>query len=322
MMRDRDWLIPSLMLTAAIVGIALVAMPAWSSFLPALRILPGWLGTSALIAIFASYVWLRANGADNPIHEINQFLRRERPKVLFMAFVMFVAGINMIAFMWMKPLLNYLVPFWADPLLADIDHALFLGHDPWTYLAWLNTPIAGFIYHPVWCILMIFALLMAAWARPSAEKSAILLSYFACWCVVGPVIHMLMPAAGPIFYDRMGYGNRFEGLDGGPETKMVGDYLWAIYATKSFGAGSGISAMPSLHVTIACWTVLAFHHFARRWRPIAIGGYAIILLLSVSLGWHYAIDGIVGTIAAVAVYASCLGLFRMKKSEKFQLLPA
>ena len=44
----------------------------------------------------------------------------------------------MIAFMWTKPLLNF-VPFWADPLLARADRLLFLGTDPWKLLDWMNS---------------------------------------------------------------------------------------------------------------------------------------------------------------------------------------
>jgi hypothetical protein len=243
---------------------------------------------------------------------MHAYARREWRKVLVVVLVLFVAGMNMIAFMWMKPLLNYLVPFWADPVLAGIDNALFLGNDPWTLLAWLNGPASGMIYHPVWCVLMIFALLMTAWAPPSAQKSAVMLSYFVLWSIVGPMVHMVLPAAGPVFYERMGYGPRYAGLDGGPETKAVADYLWAIYSTRSFGAGSGISAMPSLHVAIATWTVVAFHNFARRFRMVALGGWLVIFLLSISLGWHYAADGIVGTICALCVYFCMLKLFRAK----------
>lgn len=311
-MQDRDWLFPSLALTALIGAVALVFMPEWSGLLPALRILPGWMGATTLIAIFCGYAWLRWTGEAQPIPAMHAYARREWRKTLLVALVMSVAGMNMIAFMWIKPLLNYLIPFWADPVLADIDRAIFLGHDPWTLLAWMNGPASGMIYHPVWCVMMIFALLMAASAPPSAEKSAVLLSYFALWSLVGPIVHILLPAAGPVFYERMGYGPRYAGLDGGPETKAVADYLWAIYSTRSFGAGSGISAMPSLHVTIATWTVIAFHTFARRWRVAALVSWLVIFLLSISLGWHYAGDGIVGTIAALFVYFGLLKLFRAR----------
>lgn len=313
-MQDRDWFIPSLGLTLLTTGIALWFIPQFIGLLPALRILPAWMASAGLIALFSAMVSMMRQGVKQPIAEMRAYARNNPRKIASMTLFMLLAGMNLIAFMWMKPLLNYLVPFTADPALADIDYALFLGHDPWTLVSWMSFPAAGLIYHPAWFVMMIFALLMTAAAPPSAEKSAVLLGYFVLWSLVGPAIHTMTPAAGPIFYERMGYGPRFASLDGGAETKAVADYLWSIYSTGSFGAGSGISAMPSMHVTISSWTVIAFNFFAPRLRGVAVFGWAVIFLMSIALGWHYACDGIVGAIAALACHYALLRLFRAKPS--------
>lgn len=313
-MQNRDWLLPSVILTIFATGATLFLVPEFSGLVPALRILPAWMTSAALILIFYHLVLMMRQGVKRPIAELRSLARRERQQILFMAVFMAIAGLNLISFMWIKPLLNYHVPFWADPVLADVDHAIFLGHDPWKLLSWMNVSWAGIIYHPAWFVGMIIALMMTASAPPSDQKSAILLSYFVLWSLVAPAIHMLLPAAGPIFYERMGYGPRFQGLDGGPQTTAVGDYLWAVYSSQSFGAGSGISAMPSMHVTISCWTMIAIKFCAPRWCGIAISGWAVIFMLSISLGWHYAMDGIIGTIAAFVCYYLILSLYRAKPS--------
>jgi membrane-associated phospholipid phosphatase len=64
--------------------------------------------------------------------------------------------------------------------------------------------------------------------------------------------------------------------------------------------------MPSLHIATTVWMVLAFTMFARRWTWIVAAPGALIFLLSISLGWHYAVDGIVGGLAALGYYALCL----------------
>jgi len=311
-MHNRTWLLPSLLLTILTIGTTLAVIPQFSGLLPALRILPSWMISASLIVILYRLILMMRGGVKSPIGELRSLARREWQHTLFLAFFMAVAGLNLIAFMWIKPLLNYHVPFWADPILADVDHVIFLGHEPWKLLSWMNVPWAGTIYHPAWFIGMIIALMMTASAPPSDEKSAILLSYFLLWSLVAPAIHILLPAAGPIFYERMGYGPRFNGLDGGPQTTAVGDYLWAIYSSRSFGAGSGISAMPSMHVTISCWTIIAINFCAPRWRGVAVCGWAVIFMLSISLGWHYAMDGIIGTIAALACYYIVLHLYRAR----------
>lgn len=320
-MQDRDWFLPSLGLTVLTTGIALWFIPRFDGLLPALRILPAWMASAALIAAFAGMIWMMRRGVKQPITEMRAFVRANPGKIASMTAFILLAGMNLIAFMWMKPLLNYLVPFTADPALAQIDNALFLGHDPWTLVSWMSFPAAGIIYHPAWFVMMILALLMTAAKPPSAERSAVLLGYFVLWSLVGPAIHTLVPAAGPIFYERMGYGPRFAALDGGPETRAVADYLWTIYSTGSFGAGSGISAMPSMHVTISSWTVIAFNFFAPRWRGVAIFAWAVIFLMSIALGWHYACDGIVGAIAALACHFTLLRLFRTAPNFASALMP-
>jgi PAP2 superfamily len=311
-MRDRDWFLPSLGLTAMSAAIVLLLTPAYGGLLHALEILPAWLAMTALLPLGASLVAMKRRGVADPVAAIFAQVRQNRAAIVRTGRFMTLAGINLIVFMWTKPLLNQYVPFWADPLLAELDQALFLGSDPWTLLAWLNSPLSGLIYHPLWFIGMIAALLLSAAAPPSEEKSAVLLGYFTLWSVVAPLVHIAMPAAGPIFYERMGYGARFAAIDGGQTTRMVGDYLWSLYAAGNFGAGSGISAMPSMHVTISTWTVLAFGCCAPRWRWLALTGWAVIFALSIALGWHYAADGIVGTAAALACHYGLLQLFRAK----------
>src|SRR4029453_4288312 len=97
----------------------------------------------------------------------------------------FLAGLNMTTFMLVKPLLNYLVPFWADPLLADFDKAFSLGHDPWTLLIWLNSRATAIFYHRGWFTLMIMTLTVVLAQSPSPTKSAAKLTYFVLWSIVG-----------------------------------------------------------------------------------------------------------------------------------------
>ena len=309
-MRETDWLIPAIVLTALAGGVALALIPQASGLLPALAILPAWMACAALMALVAGFVHAARMKLPSPSRAAVTWLRDNRRHALLVAGVMLLAGCNMVAFMWVKPLLNYLVPFTADPLLARWDAALFMGNDPFQLLGWLAFPAAGLVYHPVWFGTMIFALLLALAAKPSPQRSAVLLSYFVLWSLAGPFVHALLPAAGPIFYERMGYGPRFAALDGGVETRMVADYLWSIYAARDFGAGSGISAMPSMHVTISSWVVLVFALFARRWLWMALVAWAVIFGLSIALGWHYALDGLVGAALAAGVYAAALAGMR------------
>lgn len=311
-MQERDWLIPSVVLTLVCGGVAFLAISHPAGLIAAVTIFPAWIAAAAIIGGLCILVHLAHRKVSEPFRELLRLAVVQRARLTFVTVVVMLAGLNMITFMWIKPLLNYYVPFSADPFLAHIDNILFLGEDPWRLFARLNFPTAGLIYHPAWFVMMILALIVVAWAPPSPRKSAMMLTYFLLWSLIGPLVHSLMPAAGPLFYERLGYGDRFADLQMVPETKQVADYLWLIYASKQFGAGSGISAMPSLHVTMSVWTAMALHANVRWFAVPAALFAALVFLLSIALGWHYAIDGIAGAACAIGCYRVLLAVFRAR----------
>ena len=90
----------------------------------------------------------------------------------------------------------------------------------------------------------------------------------------------------------------------GTATREAAAYLWAIYSVQGFGGGAGISAMPSLHIATTAWIVMAIYIFARRWLAPVAGAAILIFLLSISLGWHYAVDGVVGAVLTIVIYST------------------
>ena len=302
---ERDWLIPCTLLTIASGTAALLIMPDHAGVMPALSLLPLWIMVAAILAAFCGptglFSMIRA-GVKSPLaHLVDAALNRWQAGLL-MVIGMVLAGLNMVTFMWTKPLLNFLVPFWTDPLLARIDHILFLGNDPWRLLSWMNNVPTALFYHRGWFAMMIACLLMVLSRAPSPQKSALMLAYFLLWSIFGPMVHLLLPAGGPIFFDDLGYGSRFNDIPLPEEMQKMSTYLWSTYVAGGFGPGSGISAMPSLHIATTGWMILAVRTLAPRWTlPMAALGL-LIFLLSISLGWHYAADGIVGAAGAYGAY--------------------
>ena len=66
--------------------------------------------------------------------------------------------------------------------------------------------------------------------------------------------------------------------------------------------GAGISAFPSLHVAGAAWVAAVVASLSRKLAPLAWAYFLLILMGSVYLGWHYALDGIAGLIIALVMF--------------------
>lgn len=133
--------------------------------------------------------------------------------------------------------------------------------------------------------------------------------------LLGNVLALALLSAGPIFYDhlpvpdpqRYSDVSAFVSRTDAEALKILRDGLWWASSTRQTAVGSGISAMPSVHVGMA--TVVALYVFERladaaarlprnlrpvglltQWAvPLAIVG--TYQALSVWLGWHYAVDG-------------------------------
>jgi len=226
-----------------------------------------------------------------------------------------VAGVNAMfdAFAAFKPAIPQFHDYSWDPLLADVDEALHLGAAPSAWLAAIPgwEILVGLLDRAYvrWYEVMTVTLLgVVAFAR-SRSRLQFFTGYVTLWILGGTGLGTFMASGGPVYYDRFtGDAARFLGLFASldvaaPVARALQENLWRAYVTPG---GSfpfeGISAMPSLHVAVAAY----FAAWAWRWGWLAgsVGTvWALIILLgSVALGWHYAIDGYVGVLIALAIY--------------------
>ena len=214
----------------------------------------------------------------------------------------FVVGTMLIAaqmavLTWTKTMLPLTSPFWADPLLADIDHAVFRA-DPWriaeALFGWAAPMIDG--AYVTWVLVKFVTLATVLAVAKSRKKTQALLAYFLIMACTA-LGQYLLSSGGPVFYARLGFGDRFGALPIEPWVKVTTSYLWTDYLRAGGDIGTGISAMPSLHVAIALWFALVMRVYLPRAAVLGYLYFALILIGSVLLGWHYAADGI----AAIAI---------------------
>ena len=207
----------------------------------------------------------------------------------------------------LKPAIPKINPFSWDLTFMDLDRALHFGFDPWVLLQ----PLMGFDYvtyavniaYNFW-----FVALFGAWFwfgfRDQANelRTRFFLAYMIIWWVGGGMLAVIFSSAGPVYYGNIGLSpDPYTGLFAYLHDVDSRIPLWFLKTQAMLWDGYtgkitalGISAFPSMHNASATLFALAL----RRVSPVAgwiFAAYAaVILLASVHLGWHYAVDGYAG----------------------------
>ena len=231
-----------------------------------------------------------------------------------LGFAIMLVAVPVFSSTWggLKLLIPKVQPFCWDARFYALDKALHLGHDPWRLLQPVLGSVQGTLAvnaaYNAWFLLM---LAVIAWQAGSAKRDVrfrFFMTFFLLWAFPGTVLATYFSSAGPCYYDAVVAGpspyleqmaflhevDRAHGLMAVTMQRV----LWEVYTTDGVQVASGISAMPSMHVSIA--TLLCLVGFARsRWIGCALGLFALAIQVgSVHLGWHYAIDGYAGALLA------------------------
>jgi hypothetical protein len=300
----RAWVIPAAIIIAT-EYVAALAVGAWVGF----RYTLPWdayliAGTTVVCLTGAALIVVRLafyamKGEDHPTRR----LIREAPRFYGFAAGVVLVGLQAAVLTWAKVMLPLAIPFWADPLLANIDHALF-GQDPWILLmkvfGWA-APLIDQVYIS-WAPAKFGTLLIVLVLPESRTKSRILVAYFLLFAMI-VFGQYALSSAGPIFYAEFGFGNRFQHIPLQHWVSAARGYLMHDHAVVGGDPGGGISAWPSFHVAGALWTAQVWNAWDRRLGAVGFFWFAIILIGSVLLGWHYAVDGIAGILMAVGAWA-------------------
>lgn len=206
-------------------------------------------------------------------------------------------------------------PFHFDPYAAYIDRLLH-GTDAWSFFspitAYPGLTYTLYVIYNIW-FHHLFAVLTFClfFLGDTRSRNRYFIAFFSCWFVLGVVGATALSSAGPCFYQHF-YGARPYEHIAEYLSKVSAIYpidtlssqsvLLAFYDRSTPGLGLGISAAPSMHVSIATLTAL----FVSRYGFVAsVAGWLFclaILLATIHLGWHYAIDGYLAILVTVIIW--------------------
>lgn len=215
----------------------------------------------------------------------------------------------------LKALIPVIQPFRWDELWMELDYYLHGGHHPWRLLhQWTGAEFTKFMdwVYVSWYPVSIAILTLQFWNPRRRERLQFLIAVGLLWFLGGNVMATLMSSAGPIYYaEVVGTAGPFEGL-----IEYLRDlhqthhlFVWELQETlwSNYISGTGknigaISAMPSMHVALAALFVPMAHRVHRHIGRLAAIYCLLILVGSVHLGWHYALDGYVGILLAAGLW--------------------
>ena len=212
------------------------------------------------------------------------------------------------------------IPFWLggfqwDGRLAEADRLLHGGTHPWELIQPLvGTPIFTALIdsaYYLWFPILILTVTGFAWLPGSRLRIRFFTTFFLTWSVLGIGLATLLSSAGPCYFSQVvagsdPYAPLMQYLNNVSASHdltalYVQDYLWTGYTTGSYPI-EGISAMPSLHVAMATLMWCAMRPVHRLAGLAYLVFLACILLGSVHLGWHYALDGYVSILLVCVLW--------------------
>lgn len=251
------------------------------------------------------------------------YFRRERLVQGF--FVLLLLSFYFAFFTVYKVMIPLVSDYTWDPTFAALDRFLHGGVDPWRILhVWFGDPastqLINFFYH-LWFIVLYAVIFWQAFAMRNPQlRMQFFLTLVMSWALLGSLLGTLFASGGPCYFDLFVAGDNpflplMDYLHGAAETHRVGALntqaiLRESFVTGYLTRGQGISAMPSIHVSVS--VLFAILGWRSHWfLGLALSAFAVVIFIgSVHLAWHYAIDGYVAALGTAVIW---VGVGRLLK---------
>lgn len=240
--------------------------------------------------------------------------------------LLFALSLTFSCYTYLKSIIPNIHYFSWDLTFYQLDKILHFGVSPWEIThaifssAW-STFLINFIYH-LWFFFMWATVLYFIVKKENAQlRTQFLLSFLSCWLIVGGLIAVILSSAGPCYAHLLNESFDFylpllERLNQQSHKLVesgfypvwaleVQNMLWQGHIDSESGAGAGISAMPSMHVSISVLMALSLSR-VNRYLGYGMWVFALVIQIgSVHLAWHYAVDGYASFVLTNIVWVIC-----------------
>jgi hypothetical protein len=215
-----------------------------------------------------------------------------------------------------KSAIPLFAPYTWDETLIVADRAIHFGQDPWRLLqpifgSPLISSMLALLYHLWFLLIYVGTIWFAIYEKNAVLRQRYLIAYLLIWSVIGMAFAVGLASVGPAFVRPiLGIGT----FDAQMAHLRAADAHWPIFTLRvqsellewhrlgAHGFGRGISAMPSMHVALAFLFFLAMRHVSKAAGQFFGIFFVLILIGSVHLGYHYALDGYVAIIITGAIW--------------------
>lgn len=237
---------------------------------------------------------------------------------VFIGFIFFFS-----AFTSMKQIIPGFNSFSWDKEFAALDNFLHFGIDPWRILhAPFTLPLIDKLYnlftyalnvnYNAWLVAVFAALYWQLFDKSNpVVRMQFFFAFLLTWAINGILIATFFSSAGPCFLERLTgseyYAPLMDQLNAANEHFKIfavstQDMIWDAANKSKSMVGGGISAMPSIHVSTALLFWLLARELGIKYQRLFMIFFVLIVVGSVFLAWHYAVDGYLAILTTYALW--------------------